>query len=1085
MPSNFAFLQEKYPALSGFGRLAEQYLYSDANSCLMKLGMLGETIVSLMFSYDDLPQPIENNAANRINMLLREELIDESLCEILHMLRKARNKAAHEGYDSLAAAKRCLVMAHSLCEWFMETYGDWSYTHHEFVMPAAQPAAVPIVENKAIEAQLIRATEATAQAAPAVPLDVRRQKAHQAASQRPRSEEETRYMIDAQLRKVGWEADSENLRYSKLTRPQKGRNLAIAEWPTYSRLGNSGRADYALFVGTQMIGIIESKAYHKDISSVIDYQGKSYPSSIREEDAPYTIGSWDGYKVPFTFATNGRPYLAQLETSSGIWFLDLRKKTNTPKALHGWPSPDGLQALLTRDLSQADKKLKALPYDLLRDPAGLNLRDYQIRAIQAAEAAVVKGQQHILLAMATGTGKTRTVLGMIYRFLKSGRFRRILFLVDRTSLGEQALDVFQEVKLEDLLTLDNIYDIKGLEDKRIDRETRIHVSTVQGMVRRLFYADDDTQPAITDYDLIIVDEAHCGYILDREMSGDDLLYRDQRDYQSKYRAVIDYFDAVKIGLTATPALQTTEIFGKPVFKYTYREAVIAGYLVDHDAPHVIKTRQSVEGIHYSTGDTILLYDPVTGELLNSEVLGDELDFDVEDFNRSIITEGFNRAVLEEIAKDFDPTSEEQGKMLIYAANDRHADLIVQILRELYAPQGVPSDAILKITGKAGGGDKKKIKNAILRFKNEQNPRIVVTVDLLTTGIDVPQITTLVFLRRVRSRILFEQMLGRATRLCPAIKKTHFEIYDAVGVYEAMEKVTTMKPVVTGVNTNFDDLLNGLEVMSDDRQLENQIDQIVAKFQRLKPRIAGDLLDHFRNLTGGQSPDEWVATVEKAPLRDAKAQLLDARRLLLFLEKEARPAQSPVVVDSSADEIVEHSRGYSTGTRPEDYLEEFSRFVQNNRNEIMALNIICTRPKDLIRESLRHLKSLLDSEGFTETKLNTAVAQMTNQEITADIISLIRRMALGSPLVSHETRIRRAVERLKDNHDFSLKELGWLNNIEKFLLSESVINMDTFNEAQQFKSRGGLKKINKDFNNQLENIVFELNEYLYDDGGYTA
>lgn len=335
MPSNFAFLQEKYPALSGFGRLAEQYLYSDANSCLMKLGMLGETIVSLMFSYDDLPQPIENNAANRINMLLREELIDESLCEILHMLRKARNKAAHEGCDSLAAAKRCLVMAHSLCEWFMETYGDWSYTYHEFVMPAAQPAAVPIVENKAIEAQLIRATEATAQAAPAVPLDVRRQKAHQAASQRPRSEEETRYMIDAQLRKVGWEADSENLRYSKRTRPQKGRNLAIAEWPTYSRLGNSGRADYALFVGTQMIGIIEAKAYHKDIFSVIDYQGKSYPSSIREEDAPYTIGSWDGYKVPFTFATNGRPYLAQLETSSGIWFLDLRKKTNTPKALHG------------------------------------------------------------------------------------------------------------------------------------------------------------------------------------------------------------------------------------------------------------------------------------------------------------------------------------------------------------------------------------------------------------------------------------------------------------------------------------------------------------------------------------------------------------------------------------------------------------------------------------------------------------------------------------------------------------------------------------------------------------------------------
>lgn len=697
----------------------------------------------------------------------------------------------------------------------------------------------------------------------------------------------------------------------------------------------------------------------------------------------------------------------------------------------------------------------------------------------------MKGQQHILLAMATGTGKTRTVLGMIYRFLKSGRFRRILFLVDRTSLGEQALDVFQEVKLEDLLTLDNIYDIKGFEDKRIDRETRIHVSTVQGMVRRLFYADDDPQPAITDYDLIIVDEAHRGYILDREMSGDDLLYRDQRDYQSKYRAVIDYFDAVKIGLTATPALQTTEIFGKPVFKYTYREAVIAGYLVDHDAPHVIKTRQSVEGIHYSTGDTILLYDPVTGELLNSEVLGDELDFDVEDFNRSIITEGFNRAVLEEIAKDFDPTSEEQGKMLIYAANDRHADLIVQILRELYAPQGVPSDAILKITGKAGGGDKKKIKNAILRFKNEQNPRIVVTVDLLTTGIDVPQITTLVFLRRVRSRILFEQMLGRATRLCPAIKKTHFEIYDAVGVYEALEKVNTMKPVVTNVQTGFDELLNGLEIMTDDRKLQNQIDQIASKFQRLKPRITGELLAQFRSMAGDQSPDDWIRAIERAPLSDAKAQLLDARELLTFLEKETKPQPAYIPVGPGIDEVTGHFRGYSTGARPEDYLEEFSRYVQNNRNEIMALNIICTRPKDLTRDSLKNLTLTLAREGFTEQQLNTAFSEMTNQKMTADLISLIRRYALGSPLVSHETRIRCAVERLKDNHDFSLKELEWINRMEKYLIQDSVLNVQVFDEDSRFKSKGGFKRINKFFNNQLENIVFELNEYLYDDGGYTA
>ena len=236
--------------------------------------------------------------------------------------------------------------------------------------------------------------------------------------------------------------------------------------------------------------------------------------------------------------------------------------------------------LLDKDISARNQDLREMSYDLLRDKDGLSLYEYQVRAIKAAEEAIINGQRNVLLAMATGTGKTRTILGMIYRFLKTGRFRRILFLVDRTALGEQASDVFQEVKLEDLMTLDDIYNIKGLEDKDIDRETRIQIATVQSMAKRILYNDEDTMPAVSDYDLVIIDEAHRGYILDKEMGEDEILYRDQIDYQSKYRCVVEYFDAVKIALTATPALQTTEIFGQPVFKYTYREAVIGGYLVD-------------------------------------------------------------------------------------------------------------------------------------------------------------------------------------------------------------------------------------------------------------------------------------------------------------------------------------------------------------------------------------------------------------------------------------------------------------------------------------------------------------------------
>ena len=620
-----------------------------------------------------------------------------------------------------------------------------------------------------------------------------------------------------------------------------------------------------------MVATVEAKAIDKDISSVIDYQCKDYSRLIRSEDDKYRIGQWGEYKVPFTFATNGRPYLEQYKTMSGIWFHDLRDPSNAPMALRGWMSPIGMAELLEKDIQSGNQKLGDMSFDMLRDKNGLNLREYQVEAIEAAENAIIKGAKTVLLAMATGTGKTRTVLGMIYRFLKTGRFHRILFLVDRNALGQQAEDVFKDVKLEDLMTLNQIYNIKGLGDQTIDKETRIQVATVQSMVRRILYNDGDTMPAVTDYDLIIVDEAHRGYILDKDMTESEVLYTDQKDYQSKYRAVIDYFNAVKIGLTATPALQTTQIFGEPVYQYTYRQAVIDGYLVDHDAPHELKTKLSTEGIHYKQGDTVTVYDPVTNEITDGALLDDEvLDFDLDSFNRQVITENFNRAVLKEIAKDIDPEAPDiQGKTLIYAVDDQHADMIVKILKEIYADQGVDTDAIMKITGSTGGGNPKKIEEAIKRFKNERFPSVVVTVDLLTTGIDVPSITTLVFLRRVKSRILFEQMLGRATRLCPKIHKTHFEIYDPVGTYESLQPVNTMKPVVANPSATFEQLLDELDQAHDEKDQAYHINQIIAKLQRKNKRISDQTLEKFKNKTGGKTPSDIIVELHQYDPEEAK------------------------------------------------------------------------------------------------------------------------------------------------------------------------------------------------------------------------
>jgi type I restriction enzyme R subunit len=1086
MKSNFECLNNHFPVLANLGGTAETYLYSDTNSCLIKLGLFGETIVNLMFKLDGIvPPDYDNTHANRIKLLKREGLISQSIDDIFYSLRMARNKAIHANYDSFEDCVTLLEMAHSLGIWYMQIYGDWQYVAEAFVLPVDQSNQKDfenILKEKEslIETLVGQIKNQTPEVAISTAERIKR--ASSASELMKLSEKETRYLIDEQLRKVGWEVDTNTLRYSKGTRPQKGRSLAIAEWPTDSKVGDRGYADYALFVGLKIVGIIEAKRIVFDIPSVIDNQCKDYAMEIKEEHSEYVVNNWNQYKVPLLFATNGRKYLKQLETKSGIWFLDVRQSSNIPKAQQGWMSPDGIMELLEKDIEAANNTLKDLDYDLLRDQDGLNLREYQIKAIEAAENAVIEGADKVLLSMATGTGKTRTVLGMIYRFLKTDRFRRILFLVDRSALGEQAQDVFKEVKLEDLMTLDEIYNIKNLEDRDIDKETKIHVATVQSLVKRILYNEDTTMPAITDYDLIIVDEAHRGYILDKEMGEDEMLYRNQDDYVSKYRMVIEYFDAVKIALTATPALHTSEIFGKPVFNYTYREAVIEGYLVDHDAPHTIMTKLSQEGIVYEKGETVAIYDPITGEILNSDELEDELKFDVEKFNRQVITENFNRTVLTEIAIDIDPEGE--GKTLIYAVDDNHADLIVNILKEVYEPYGVDNDAIMKITGSIGGGNKKKVLEAIKKFKNEKTPNIVVTVDLLTTGIDVPEISTLVFMRRVKSRILFEQMIGRATRLCPSIGKTHFEIYDPIGVYESLEAVNTMKPVVANPATSFDDLINGLETLPTQKQTAYQIDMIIAKLQRKKRNMSDKAMEYFVDLSGGLNPTQFIEQIKEMPVEIAKEHILKHKKLFEMMNEGTTDPRRAIVISNKSDELVSHTRGYGEGKKPEDYLAEFHTFITENVNEILALNVVCTRPKELTRESLKSLKLELDRHKFTEQQLNTALKELKIVDITADIISIIRQHAIGSILIGHDERIKLAVEKLKKNHNFSKIELGWIEKIEKNLLNESIINKDTF-EAGAFKKQGGYNRFNKVFGNQLDDIISELNDYLYDDGGIVA
>lgn len=250
----------------------------------------------------------------------------------------------------------------------------------------------------------------------------------------------------------------------------------------------------------------------------------------------------------------------------------------------------------------------------------------------------------------------------MYRFLKAERFKRILFLVDRSALGQQAIDAFNEAPLEQNHTLSKIYNVAELGDMAAEAETRVQVATVQAMVKRIFMSD--TPPSVDQFDCIIVDEAHRGYTLDQEMTEGELATRDANQYLSSYRRVLEYFDAVRIGLTATPAKHTKEIFGKPVFTYSYREAVADDWLIDHEPPIRYETLLTQKGIHFDKGEKVQSINMQTGEIESAD-LEDELNFEVDAFNRRVINENFNRVICQQLVQELDPFGDE--KTVIFCA----------------------------------------------------------------------------------------------------------------------------------------------------------------------------------------------------------------------------------------------------------------------------------------------------------------------------------------------------------------------------------------------------------------------------------
>lgn len=1116
--SNFTFLDEHSPQLSRLGVLAEQYFTRDPTGALIKLRQFGEFVAKDVAAHHAIFPAGTSNFDEILRILNTKGAIPREVSEYFYHLKRVGNVAVHEDIGSSTDALHALKIARTIGIWYHRTYtGGKSFKAGPFVPPVMptdasndlrnelnllrkavkdssdETAKARLLAQEAVEeryklaaaieeeasqrafwenyayeteaalrqAELtLASTQAIAESAPPQQLELLVRSGIEQVQSIEIDEATTRVLIDNQLRAAGWEVDSTVLRYAAGARPQYGKAMAIAEWPT-----ESGPADYALFIDGRCVGIVEAKRQFRDVPGRLG-QAKRYAIGVNlsQEELPLG-GPWadgdDHFRLPFLFVTNGRPYVKQLATKSGIWFWDAREG-NAPRALPEWFSPRDLTEKLEQQLSEHFLELEV---------GVTGLRPYQQNAVEAVLEAVIRGQKHILLAMATGTGKTRLAIALMYEMLRSKRFRRILFLVDRNALGRQTLDAMSTTDTSGFLKFDEVFPVADLTKKFPEATDRVQVATVQAMIRRVFDDPSVERPTPGTYDLIIVDEAHRGYTLDAELREDDLSFRNLEDYLSAYRRVLDYFDASKVALTATPAIHTREIFGAPVFRYGYRQAVIDGYLIDHRPPRRITTALSQTGITFDQGEEVNIIDPRSGQIDLFD-LEDQVDFEVGEFNKKVYTRPFNRAVADAIANECPPS--QPGKTLLFAARDDHADILVEELRaaltEQYGHQ--PHDMVEKITGSVD-----KPLDRIKAFKNDPRPKYIVTVDLLTTGIDVPAITNLVFVRRVNSRILYDQMIGRATRRCDEIGKEFFRIFDAVDIYANLQGVTDMHPVVVDPRLTFCKLVADLENAPSDIDRAFVRDQIVVKLRQRLKHIDEARREVLEAVLGplGDLPDR----LKSAPAEEIIALFRQHPSLAAVLDQAIPKGgrDSGIFISEHEDELISVEDDFGGKASPVDYIESFEAFVRANMNAVPAMIAATQRPRELTRKELKELAILLDEKGFSEASLRRAYGSVRNADIAAHIIGFVRQAALGDPLVPYEARVENGVQAILASRQWSSKQRQWLTRIGRALKAQPVGDPELLTDGA-FASAGGFEAVDREFDHVLGDLLKDLNVAIW-------
>lgn len=851
-------------------------------------------------------------------------------------------------------------------------------------------------------------------------------------------------------------------------------NCAVEEFPT-----DNGPADYALFVKGKLLGIIEAKKVAIDPKNVLE-QAKRYSRGVKNG-----VGQWGEYGVPFLYSTNGEL----------IWHIDVRDEKAISRKISNFHTPLALEELYARNAKAAYQWLQTQPIEQIE-----RLRDYQCRAISAIESAAIEGQREMLVAMATGTGKTFNTVAQIYRLLKSGTAKRILFMVDRKALAAQAVREFASFTTPSGLKFNQEYEVYSQKFRREDfgedehfdpnvlpneyltspqsGHTFVYVSTIQRMAINLFgrqysFEQNSSDPdyeedadvldiPIHAFDVIIADECHRGYTAKET---------------GIWLQTLNHFDAIKIGLTATPAAHTVAFFGKPVFRYGIQEAIIDGYLVDYEAVS-INSNIRMNGAFLKEGEQVGVVDTDTGKELYDE-LEDEREFKSEEIERHITSPDSNRKIIEEIAKYAYAHEKETGrfpKILIFAVNDlqftSHAEQIVSICRQVF---GQGDAFVQKITGNPNVD---RPLQKIREFRNRPNPKVVVTVDMLSTGVDIPQLEFIVFLRPVKSRILWEQMLGRGTRRCPEIHKSHFVIFDCFAgslidyfkgttsfQVEALQReVIPIEQVIENIYQNID------------REYFTKV--LIKRLRRIEKDMSGEAREQFAQFIPDGDMEKYASGLQQAIRTDFNnaMELLRNKEFQNLLINYPRAKRTFIKAYEQKDEVTSEYkfRLADKYLKPEDYLESFSKFIRENHNKIEAVKIILDKPKEWRTRVLNDLCDELVANSYPVKELQKA-HEIVSHVSLADVISIVKHAAKEEELVfTAEQRVNRAIEKITAGKHFNEEQQRWLGLIREHLVTNLTLDEEDFRQMPVFTRNGGLGKVRQIFGGLFGQLINEIN-----------